>query len=498
MSPLSAITTLPIKRKLMFIMMATSCTAIILMAFLIVINQAINSQRAIQQQLITLADVLGSSSTGALSFDDRSRGKEILNELRSKSNIIYAVIKRYSGEEFADFGKSHSSFECELLQETDSSSPVWGNLFSNEIHVNRDIYLENDQIGKICILSTLDDLQADLLHYVVLVAIISSVCFAFTFLICSRLQKVVSEPILKLQMTMNSVAENKDYSLRVENKEENEFGALVDGFNHMLQQVQIRDIQLAEYSIHLEKTIKTRTLQLSNANQKRILWLETMARFLRHELKNSSVGIKTSLDLIERRSTENHTIDIYLERARKSMFNMNALLQSAGDASDLEAALDKEGHRQLDLSVLVMEQLETYSSIYPGVSFNANCQNGIIVPGNEIRLNQLLDKLISNAVEHTDKSTAIEVVVQQYDDKAHLIVKNKGDVLPIDKKAMFELFVSLRSPERQNNDNFGLGLYIVKLIAESHGGHVIAYDLKEEAGAVFEVILPIVDVETKK
>jgi methyl-accepting chemotaxis protein len=47
---------------------------------------------------------------------------------------------------------------------------------------------------------------------------------------------------------MNSVSENKDYSLRVENKEENEFGALIDGFNHMVQQVQIRDKQISEYN----------------------------------------------------------------------------------------------------------------------------------------------------------------------------------------------------------------------------------------------------------
>ena len=494
MSPMNVITTLSIKRKLILIMMITSCSAIILMAFLVVINQAVNGQRAIQQQLITLADVIGSTSTGALTFDDYPRGKEILKELELESNIIYAAIKYINGDHFADYGELTLSFDFKSLQVTDDSTSIWETLFSNEIYVNRNIFLENEAIGKISIVSTLDELHNDLISYMIFVAMISSICFSLTFLICSRLQKVVSEPILNLQSTMDSVSKNKDYSLRVENKQENEFGALVDGFNHMLEQIQNRDTQLTEYRTHLEETIATRTLQLTNANKKRILWLETMARFLRHELKNSSVGIKTSLDLIERRTLENQTIEVYLARARKSMVNMNALLKSAGDASDLEAALYKEGHKQLDLSLIVMEQLETYASIYPDVTFNTDCQKGVIVLGNETRLNQLLDKLISNAVEHSDQIAIIEIVVKQSNGKACLIVKNKGDELPKEKKSMFELFVSLRSPERQNNDNFGLGLYIVKLIAESHGGHVIAYDHTSEKGAVFEVILPDVDI----
>ena len=108
-----------------------------------------------------------------------------------------------------------------------------------------------------------------------------------------------------------------------------------------------------------------------------------------------------------------------------------------------------------------------------------DCQRGIIVLGNEIRRKQLLDKLISNAIEHSDGAAPIEVSVKQREGKALLIVKNKGDALPKDKQTMFNLFVSLRTPERKTDENFGLGLYIVKLIAESHGGHVDAHDLHE-------------------
>lgn len=119
--------------------------------------------------------------------------------------------------------------------------------------------------------------------------------------------------------------------------------------------------------------------------------------------------------------------------------------------------------------------------------------NGLIVLGNDARLIQLLDKLISNAVDHSDRRTPIEVIVKPQHDKALLVVTNEGDNLPKDKQMIFDLFISFRTLERKTGENFGLGLYIVKLIAESHGGYVTAHELDMGTGAVFEVTLPLID-----
>ena len=475
--------------------MVTSSITIILMTLLVSINQAFNNQRIIQQQLTTLADVLGKRSTGALTFDDTATGTEILNGLMLKPNIIYAVITQANGDFFATFDRRA---QTDITQKFNSlkipSHPtsLWADLFLNKIHVTRDIHLDNDLIGKIHIISTLDDLYADLLNFLLLLTIISIVCFIITLLICTRLQKLVSDPILNLQKAMTSVSEHKDYALRVENHEENELGMLVDSFNHMLEQIQFRDTKLSEYSSHLEKTITKRTQQLNISDTKRILWLETMASFLKHELKNSSVGIKTSLDLIERRSTEKKKVDVYLARARKSMDTMNALLQSAGDASNLEASLYKEALTPVDLGATIINQMEIYESIYPDVSIVTNCTPLLMIQGHELYLVQLLDKLISNAAEHCDGTAPIKISVSKQGKNALLSVTNKGCKLPKDKHAIFDLFTSFRSSKNKAGDNFGLGLYIVKLIVESHHGYVTARDLDSSVGAIFEVFLPLI------
>lgn len=488
--------TLSLKHKLMFIMMLTSSMAILLMVLLVVVNQTINSQRALQQQLITLADILGSRSTGALSFDDPETGAEILQGLALKTDIIYAVIEQADGKCFASFGETsicHKPYQYKVPQLNNPAITFyWSALWANEMRVSRDIFLDHEHIGAISIVSSLNQLYNDLLNYMLLMAMIALCCFLVILLICTRLQKLVSDPILNLQQTMDSVSKNRDYSLRVTNSEANELGALINGFNHMLEQVQLRDNQLASNKTNLEEMVNTRTSQLVEANEKRILWLESMARFLKHELKNSSVGIKTSLDLIERHISETQKVDVYLGRARHSMGNMNALLQSAGDASNLEASLYKEQQNRLNLGEVITQQMQTYVSIYPEVPIQLKCQSGLIILGNATRLIQLLDKLIANAVEHCDHIAPIEILLKRSEQNVLLIVANKGDALPKNKQAIFDLFVSFKKTQRKSDDNFGLGLYVVKLIAESHQGQVTAYAQPAGTGAIFEVKVPLI------
>ena len=101
--------------------------------------------------------------------------------------------------------------------------------------------------------------------------------------------------------------------------------------------------------------------------------------------------------------------------------------------------------------------------------------------------------MISNAVEHSSSHAPIEVFVKKQHGNAQLIVSNRGDALPKNTQVIFDQFVSLRTPERKTDENLGLGLYIAKLIAESHGGHVEARNLNEATGAVFEVTIPLIN-----
>ena len=93
-------------------------------------------------------------------------------------------------------------------------------------------------------------------------AVIGSAVFAFAmiiaFLISARLQRVISEPILKLARTARNVAQDRNYSIRVPNRRRDEIGLLINGFNEMLGQIQERDA-------NLERRVQERTEELARS-----------------------------------------------------------------------------------------------------------------------------------------------------------------------------------------------------------------------------------------
>src|SRR5260370_41954825 len=77
-----------------------------------------------------------------------------------------------------------------------------------------------------------------------------------------RLQRPISNPILQLAWTAKMVTGSRDYSIRAGKQSEDEVGVLIDGFNEMLAQIQIRDRELSSAREDLERRVEERTLEL--------------------------------------------------------------------------------------------------------------------------------------------------------------------------------------------------------------------------------------------
>ena len=326
--------------------------------------------------------------------------------------------------------------------------------------------------------------------YLAIISALALLVFIIAWLRLRRLQNRQAHALSALCDAMDRLAENQNYSIRLKPDETAALPAVTNSFNALLTQLQAREIKHTRYIGNLEQQVQARNAELAESIRQRLLWLENLAYFLRHELKNSTLGIRSSLDLIERRL---HTgdIDKYLQRARSSVNFMVKLLEKVGEASRLESDFDDETKLVLDLGQLISQQLETYQAIYQNKTLLADCQSGVHILGNSTRMIQLLDKLVSNAVDYGKPDTPILVTVGQQNGQAVLAVSNEGEVLPADKKRIFELFVSQRDNVHKDSGNLGLGLYMVKLIAEAHGGTVSAEDLPAQKGAVFIVRLPL-------
>ena len=86
------------------------------------------------------------------------------------------------------------------------------------------------------------------------------------FLICYRLQRVISDPIIHLVQTAKAVTMLRNYGIRARKSTQDELGALIDGFNEMLSEIQLRDHDLERHRERLEEDISERTAELRQVN----------------------------------------------------------------------------------------------------------------------------------------------------------------------------------------------------------------------------------------
>ncbi len=103
---------------------------------------------------------------------------------------------------------------------------------------------------------------------------------------------------------------------------------------------------------------------------------------------------------------------------------------------------------------------------------------------------QMLDKLVDNAVDFCKAGGLVSIELRETANAMRLSVSNEGPALPADIEGkIFESMVSGRAAT-QDRPHLGLGLFIVRLIAEFHRGRVRAHTLAEDAGVIVLIDLP--------
>lgn len=220
-------------------------------------------------------------------------------------------------------------------------------------------------------------------------------------------------------------------------------------------------------------------------------YLETMAGKLGHELRTPITIVRSSLDNLANNPTDQEA-NTYLQRANDGVARLSGILTRMSEATHLEQTIQQEPATPFCINDVVAACVESYGLAHPQQLFEFNdatakCQ----VNGSPDLLAQLLDKLISNALDFAKQDTAISISLLQQSDNVIISVANQGPPLPEEMRAnLFDSMVSLRQG-KSDQPHLGLGLYIVRLITEYHHGHVEVDNIDDDKGVVFSVLLPL-------
>lgn len=221
-------------------------------------------------------------------------------------------------------------------------------------------------------------------------------------------------------------------------------------------------------------------------------YLQKLARLLAHELRTPITSIRMSLDNLSALSTAPAEA-IYFERAGRGVDRINLVLSAMGEASRLEEMLANSPRVRFNIGAFLRDYVNTYAAGRPDRIFEVRVgAPDAPVLGDPDWAAQMLDKLLSNACDFAVAGTPIVVACECHDKQVSVSVSNQGPSLPTALgEALFEPFSSARNTAPSGPPHLGIGLYVVRLVAQYHGGQVRAHDRTEGDGVVFTVTMPL-------
>lgn len=460
------------------------------------------------QRLTTMAAVLGSSVEDALLYEDREAAEQTLSILEAAPEIDQAWVYDHTGRPLAgytrpdsDVGQSAPALQPEGIVELRGRPAIF-----------REVRLDGRELGILYLRFDPSRLYRELLHSLLVVAVIVAIGAGAAYGLASRLQRYISGPILELAVLAQRISTEKDYSLRVAKRSHDEIGVLIDQFNTMLEEINRRDRELLAAQADLEDRVvertrklgteieereryermlveKTRDLERSNAD------LEQFAYIASHDLQEPLRMVGSFVQLLSRRYKDrldedaDEFIGYAVDGAARMQRMINALL-----------TFSRVGTRALDVKPTDSRQVldDVLANLRIALEESAVLVESGSLPTVTVdasQLGQVFQNLLSNALKFRgSEAPRIEVVARQQDATSWVfsIQDNGIGFDPAQAERIFHFFQRLVTDEAHPGN--GMGLAVCKKIVQRWGGRIWA-DAAPGRGATFFFSVPAADGE---
>jgi signal transduction histidine kinase/ActR/RegA family two-component response regulator len=224
---------LPLRKRLMAIMLLTSGTVLLLTCAGFLAYDAVTFRKTMVRELATVAAIIANNSTAVLAFNDSAGAEEILSALKAEPAINAAAL-------YDPGGRIFSTYPVHSPREAFPAAPLPdGYRFEPSFLVGyQPVTQGNARLGTLFVKADLGAANARLRLYAVVAAAVGAVAFLLAYLLSRTLQRQITVPILALAETARAVSMRHDYSVRVRQRGSAELGLLTDAFNQMLTQIQ--------------------------------------------------------------------------------------------------------------------------------------------------------------------------------------------------------------------------------------------------------------------
>ncbi|MEN6624397.1 MAG: ATP-binding protein, partial [Smithella sp.] len=504
-----------IKNKLIRISLLTTSIALLLTSATLAVSELLFFRHSLMEKLDVQAKIIGTNSRAALIFKDKQAAEKILKALNSSHNIACAILKDKEGEQIAYYSRSANEHACSWPK----IAPDMPRFGMNSLDILKTISHDNENIGSLYIHSDLMDIYNRLLWVILIVVGAVTFSLAAAYILLTRLQHTITQPLFHMADIMRTISEKRDYSVRVTIQDKDKIGILGEGFNEMLTQIQKRDTELDFHREHLQEKVIERTRELADANAQLQLQLSerqrieeenlallsrlnraekmealgTMAGGVAHDL-NNILGVLTGYsELLLISLPPDSPLWKYANNILSSSKKGAVIIQDLLTLARRGVTVSKI----IDINKVIQGYLDTpvhriLADLHQEVTFNVDLfSDALKIKGSPVHLEKTIMNLVSNAAESiagkgivtiSTKNLYLDRPVQGYDtvNPGEYVVLSVSDtgtgISPTDMAHIFEPFYTKKKMERSGT---GLGLTIVWGTVKDHDGYL---DLASEPG----------------
>ena len=511
-----------IRRKLMSVVLLTTLVALVISLGTIVVYDLRAYHRNLVADISTQAELLGHMSSAALAFDDERLALENLNLMRIRPRVTAGALYKADGSLFASYRANTQTdpLPAQVGKEGE-------NIAGKSVELFKPIVDNGELLGTVYLRADYE-LAGRTVDYLAIALGVTVLALLVALLLLRRLDHVITQPILDIADVAREVIETGDYSRRARKLSADEVAQLVDSFNKMLAEIELRTQALersngelareaeqraqAQQEVmrlnqELEVRVHERTVQLEmtngelamameearSANYAKSAFLSSMSHELRTPL-NAILGFAQILSsdrlpstLAQKKEFAGHIL--------KSGRHLLTLINEILDLAKVESGTVSLSLEPVALDAILQECRDMIAPLASqrgiGMAFPDACPLNVLA--DRTRLKQILLNLLSNALKYNREHGAVSIdCAPQPGGRARISVRDTGVGLDAEQVALlFQPFNRL-GQEGGTEEGSGIGLVVTKRLVELMDGH-IGVSSEAGVGSTFWIELRLAD-----